>query len=325
MFNQVGIDTVYLTGHYNNTVKSLNNEGLRLTNAKRNTPITKTINTMLKTFKHDNKRRYNKEQFKPVVEVTQIIDKKSKKPIGNAISSYVIVIRFIPLLFDLAIHHKKSKGEFCLIIFTGLHQPTSKIQSESIKLFSKFSKRKTFKVYDYDIAIDHQTDAQPINYKRKESFKADLMPYSKHGVYKPPHGATTLYINEPQHPTIGKVIYYDKYLKQTKHHRQKGIDADLKNWKRLEVTISFDVTKRENKGFAHYLESLNFINDLYDIDEVARLAGIKGYDHSYLNYQLNSLQDNRTMNNRASKEQFNSVESLERFKQSDFRRYTLPI
>lgn len=318
MFNQIGIDTVYLTGHYNSTVKLLNNEGLRLTNAKRNTPINRTIKTMLEIFEKDNKRRYEKEKFNPVVEV-------AKTSTGNAIGNYVIIIRFIPLLFDIARHHKKSKGEFCLIVFTGLHQPTSKIQSESIKLFSKFSKRKTFKVYDYDIAIDHQTDAQPINYKRKESFKADLMPYSKHGVYKPPHGATTLYINKPQHPTMGKIIYYDKYLKQTKHHRQKGIDADLKNWKRLEITISFDVTKRENKGFSHYLESLNFINDLYDIDEVARLAKIKNYDTDYLIYQINSLLDNRFMNNHESKKQFNSVESLERFKQSDFRRYTLPI
>jgi len=323
MFNQIGLDTVYLTGHYTTTVKMINKEGLRLTNAKRNTPITKTINTMLKSFEHDHKRRYNKEQFTPVVEVAHIINKKSKKNIGKTISSYVVVIRFIPLLFDLATHHKKSKGEFCLIVFTGLHQPNSIIKSESMKVFSKFSKRKTFKVYDYDIAIDHQTDTAPIDYKRKEAFKSQLMPYSTNGVFKPPNGATTLFINKPNHPIISKMSLYDKFIKETKHHKKK-LDKKFEHWKRLEFTIKFDVTNKNNKGFTHYLESLNFLNDLHDVDEVARLAKIKNYDTDYLIYQINSLLDNRFMNNHESKKQFNSVESLERFKQSDFIRYTLP-
>ena len=75
----------------------------------------------------------------------------------------------------------------------------------------------------------------------------------------------------------------------------------------------------------HYIESINFIDDLYEVDAVARKAKVKNYDEDYLIYQLNSFIDNRFMNNHESKEQFNSVQSLERFKSSDFRRYLLPI
>jgi len=152
------------------------------------------------------------------------------------------------------------------------------------------------------------------------------MPFSKCGVIIPPNGATSLYINEVEGlERISRILYYDKYLKQTQHHKQRGINADLRNWKRLEVTLTFDVTKRENKGFTQYIESLNFIDDLYEVQAVATKAKIKSYDTDYLTYQLNSFIDNRFLNNRESKEQFNSVESLKRFKQSDFRRYVLAI
>jgi hypothetical protein len=314
MFNQIGIDTAYLIGHYNTTVKALTKDGHKLTNAKRNTPITKTIDTVLKAFEHDNKKRYNKEHFTQMVEVAKIAK-------GKAISNYVIVIRFIPLLLDIAYHHKKAKGEFCLIVFTGLHQPNSIIQSDAMKLFSQFSKRKTFKLYSYDLAIDHQTDHHAINYGRKEPFNLALMPLSNKGVILK---GSSLYINNPNHPSISKILYYDKHHKERYHHK-KAINEGLKHWKRLEVTFTFDVTKKENKGFKNYMDGLNFVDDLYEIDEIATKAGIRGYSDDYLNYQINSVLNNRTMNNKASKEQFNSVESLERFKLSDFIKYTPTI
>ena len=70
---------------------------------------------------------------------------------------------------------------------------------------------------------------------------------------------------------------------------------------------------------------MDFIDDVCEVHKVAALVGIKSYEEDYLTYQLNSLLDNRFMNNKESKKQFNSVESLERFKQSDFRRYLLAI
>jgi hypothetical protein len=124
---------------------------------------------------------------------------------------------------------------------------------------------------------------------------------------------------------MSKIIFYDKYTKQLEQQKKEIITDDLKGWKRLEITLTFDVTKHESKGFIDYIEGFNFLDDLYDVADVARLAGIKEYSNDYLTYQLNSLIDNRFMNNHESKEQFNSVESLERFKLSDFRRYLLPI
>ena len=120
-------------------------------------------------------------------------------------------------------------------------------------------------------------------------------------------------------------ISYDKYTKQLKQQKKEIITDDLKGWKRLEITLTFDVTKHESKGFIDYIEGFNFLDDLYDVAELANLAGIKKYDNDYLTYQLNSFIDNRFMNNKESKKQFNSVDALERFKTSDFRRYLLAI
>jgi hypothetical protein len=233
----------------------------------------------------------------------------------------MIITQNIPLLFDIATHHKKAKDTYCLITFAGLHQPTKKIESEAIKHISKILKRKAFKLYSLDIAID-TTDQQNINYKRKGVFKDNLMPYSKQGVT--PKGSS-LYINNTGHSSISRILYYDKYLKQTQHHKQGGLHNNLKAWKRLEITLTFDVTKSYNRGFIFYIESLNFINDLYDIKEIAQKVGIKEYKSDYLTYQLNSIIDNRFINNHKSQKQFNSIESLERFRQLEFRRYILPI
>ena len=315
---QMGIDTIRLTANYKTAIKMLSKRGLKAIQAPKNSPVSEAIKKLKKEAKRDFKKRYKVEKFSPVIEVVKLTK-------GKSVSNYMIIIRNTPLLFDLATHHKKAKDNFCLIVFTGLHQPTSKVQSEAVKTISQFTKRKTFKLYSLDVAIDTE-DKRSISHKRKEAFKDGLMPFSKCGVIIPPNGATSLYINEVEGlERISRILYYDKYLKQTQHHKQRGINADLRNWKRLEVTLTFDVTKRENKGFTQYIESLNFIDDLYEVQAVATKAKIKSYDSDYLTYQLNSFIDNRVLNNRESREQFNSVESLKRFKQSDFRRYVLAI
>ena len=315
MFNQAGIDTLQGIYTYKTTVKLVERLGLLLTSPSKNSPVSRTI-TEIENIK-DPKQRYKAENFKAVTEIVKL----SK---GKSVSNYMIITRNLPILFDHATHHKKAKDAFCLITFTGLHQPNSKINSEAMQIVSKFTKRKTFKRISLDIAIDTQKDNQPIKYSRKEPFRADLMPYSKHGVIIPPNGATSLYVNKPSYASMGRILYYDKYLKE-KNYLKREVHHDLKNWKRLEVRLAFDARDKYNKGFAEYIEGFNFLDDLYDIDEVARLAKIKNYDTDYLIYQINSLLDNRTMNNHESRKQFNSVESLERFKQSDFRRYTLAI
>jgi hypothetical protein len=283
-----------------------------VTTPNKNTPLTEAIEKIEE--QKETKKRLKSEAFKPSSEMVKL----SK---GKSLSNYMIISRNTPLLFDHAEHHKKAKDTFCLITFAGLHQPSKKINSEAMKHISKVLKRKAFKLYSLDIAIDTK-DYRSVTYSRKGAFKDNLNPYSKGGVISK---GSSLYINEIDHESISRILYYDKYLKQTKHHKQGGINANLRNWKRLEITLTFDVTKRENKGFLHYIESINFIDDLYEFEAVAGLAGIRNYDNDFLIYQLNSLIDNRFMNNHESKEQFNSVEALERFKQSEFRRYLLPF
>ena len=314
-YNQIGIDTVQLIANYQTVVKLVERMGLSVTTPSKNSPVSRTI-TDIENIK-DKNQRYKSNSFKPLTKIVKL----SK---GQSVSNYMMITKNIPLLFDHATHHKKAKDSFCLITFTGLHQPNTKTNSEAMKIASKFLKRKTFKRVGVDIAIDTQEDKEPINYSRKEPFRADLMPYSKHGVIIPPNGATSLYINNVPHASMGRILYYDKYLKE-KFYLKREVHNDLKNWKRLEVTLTFDVTKQDNKGFTQYIEGLNFIDDLHDIDEVGKKVGIDSYGLDYLTYQLNSLLDSRVMNNRASREQFNSVEALERFRNSNFRRYVLPI
>jgi len=315
MFTQIGIDTVQLIANYKTVVKLVERMGLSVTTASKNSPVSRTIASIENI--QDHNQRYKTHNFKAISEVVKL----SK---GQSVSNYMMITKNIPLLFDHATHHKKAKDTFCLITFTGLHQPNSKINSEAMKLASKFLKRKTFKRVNIDIAIDTQEDKQPIKYSRKEPFKTDLMPYSKNGVIIPPNGATSLYINNVSHASMGRILYYDKYLKE-KNYLKREVHHELKNWKRLEVTLTFDVTEKQNKGFTQYIEGLNFLDDFYSIDEVIKKVGIKDYGSDYLIMQINSLLDNRFMNNHESKEQFNSVESLERFINSDFRRYTLAI
>jgi len=310
IYNNVGCDSNRLIGNYKTVVKMVEGMGLTLVIPSKNSPVSqKVINGIEKS--KDNTPRYKKNSFKPF---TQIV-KLSK---GTSLSNYMIITINIPLLFDHAEHHKKAKDTFCLITFGGLHQPTKKIESEATKIMSKFLKRKTFKVLPFDVAIDRD-DKEPINYKQKESFKAKLMPYSKKGVRCPSINATTLYINKPTHSLhVTRIADYDKYLKQTKHHNQGGISKDLKYWKRLEITIKPPLpTSKENKGFIEYINSIGFLDALYDFEEVVKLSGIKNYKYDYLIYQLNSFVDNRTMNNKKSKEQFNSIEALERSKESE--------
>ena len=317
VYNNLGCDTIRLIGNYETVVKMVERMGLTIVTPPKNSPVSQEVIDRIEKSK-DNTPRYKKNSFKPF---TQIV-KLSK---GTSLSNYMIITINVPLLFDHAEHHKKAKDTFCLITFAGLHQPTKKMESEATKIMSKFLKRKTFKVLPFDVAIDRD-DKEPINYKQEESFKAKLMPYSKKGVICPSWNATTLYINKPTHSLhFTRISNYDKFLKQTKHHDQK-LDKNLENWKRLEITLKPPIpTSKENKGFIEYIKSIDFLDALYDVDEVAGVAGIKTYKNDYLTYQLNSFIDNRTMNNRESKEQYNSVEALERFKKSDFIRYVLPI
>ena len=311
IFNQMGIDNIELIAKYETFKKMTENMGLEFEPMPESHKIHERIDYEMEK---DSKTRLKSDEFMPIVEMVKL------PKVGKSKALYITVIRNIPILFDVATHHKKAKDSFCLVIFAGLHQPSKKISSEAMEIISKFIKRKAFNLRSIDLAID-TTDDRSVDYKRKGAFKDDLMPYSEKGVISK---GSSLYINDLDHPSINRILYYDKYKKQL-NQQKEIIDDDLKEWKRLEITLTFDVTQKYNKGFIHYIESLNFVDDLYEVGDVAQLAGIKSYLNDYLTYQLNSLLDNRVMNNTESKKQFNSIESLERFKQSDFRRYVLAI
>ena len=315
--NQMGIDNIELIAKYDVFKKM--SERLGLTIEAKPMPKTKEKKGIFKRIddelNQDKTTRLKADKFAPIVEVIAL------PKVGKDKALYITVIRNIPTLFDVATHHKKAKDTFCLILFAGLHQPTKKISADAMKIVSKFTKRKAFSLRSIDLAID-TTDHQSITHQRQGAFKDNLMPYSKQGVISK---GSSLYINNLNHRGISRILYYDKYLKQLNQQKKEKIGNNLKAWKRLEVTLTFDVTKRENKGFIDYIEGFNFLDDLYEVKEVAALVGVKRYSDDYLTYQLNSILDNRTMNNKESQRQFNSVEALERFKQSDFRRYTLAI
>ncbi len=313
VLNNQGIDTIQQVARYEVFKKMADKLGLTIEPmAKSHRLYAKLANEV----KADSKQRRNKEGFTPMIEIIRLpkVNPKDK-------DFYISIVRNIPTLFDVAKHHKKAKDSFCMVTFAGLHQPTKKVSSEAMKIISKFLKRKAFKVCRVDIAIDTY-DHRPINKENIKSFRAELMPYAKRGVNLE---KTSFYINTIEHERMSKIIFYDKYKKQRYQQGKEIMTNDLKAWKRFEVTFTFDVTNKANKGFIHYIESMRFIDDLYEVEEIANKAKIKSYDRDYLEYQVNSLLDNRFMNNHESKKQFNSVESLERFKLSDFRRYSLAI
>jgi hypothetical protein len=311
--NSQGIDTIQLIANYETFKKMAVKLGLTIEEMPKSNKLYEKIDDEVKA---DSKRRLEVDKFTPIIEVIRLpkVEPKDK-------SLYISIVRNSPTLFNIATHHKKAKDSFCMVTFAGLHQPTKNISSEAMKIISKFLKRKTFKLYRYDIAIDTK-DNKPINSERREEFKGDLSPFSKHGVKLE---KTSLYINKIDHETISRINYYDKFQKQQYNQGKEKIGKDLKDWKRFEVTLTFDVTKRENRGFFHYMESLNLINDLETIDDMAKRAGINSYRDDYLIYQLNSFKDNRFLNNHESQKQFNSLEALERFNRSDSKRFRLDL
>jgi hypothetical protein len=150
IFNNQGIDTITQIANYKTLSNIIKKEGLQLRQKTKNLPISPYLKGIENQLKYDDKKRYKKDDFKPLVEYVKISH-------GKGLSNYMIVVRNIPVLFDHATEQKKSKDHFCMIIFTGLQQPTKTISRESIKFISKILKRKTFKLHSIDIATDFQS------------------------------------------------------------------------------------------------------------------------------------------------------------------------
>jgi len=210
IFNQLGIDNIELIAKYDTFKNMVEKMGLTLTlkpmpkEEKQKKGVFKRI---AYEMKQDSKKRLLSDKFMPIVEVINLPTVDKSKPL------YITVIRNTPTLFDIATHHKKAKDSFCLILFAGLHQPSRKISSEAMKIISKIIKRKAFTLRSVDLAID-TTDKRSITHNQKGAFKDDLMPYSDKGVISK---GSSFFINNIEHPTISRILYYDKYFKQTKY------------------------------------------------------------------------------------------------------------
>ncbi len=322
--NSQGLDTIELIAKYEVFKKMAEKMGLKIQPmAKGHKLYAKLINEIDK----EGKARRNKSRFMPIVEVINLPKVSPKDKYLQ-----IVIIKNTPLLFDIATHHKKAKDTYCLISFAGLHQPTKKINSEAMKIISKFLKRKAFKLHRADIATDLQ-NPRPIDKEGLKAFKEQFKPYSKHWVILPQKNNakeeklktfhTSYYINNLKYGNIVKILYYDKYNKATQ--KKENVTFKDRHWKRLEIILTFDVTKSKSYSFIEYIKSMEFLEDFENIEEVAKSENIKNYSNNYLLYQLNSLIDNRFLNNRESKKQFNSTETLKFFNESEFRRYVLPI
>ena len=316
--NSQGIDTIQLIVKYAVFKKMADKMGLTIQPMGKAHKLYKKLNDEVEA---DSKARRNKSSFKPIVERIQL-------PKVNPMDKYlqIVITRNTPLLFRVATHHKKSKDTYCLITFAGLHQPTKKISSDAIKIVSKFLKRKAFKLYSLDIAKD-VLDPRPIDKEGLEAFKECFKAYSNDYTILPKKSKniylTSYYFNVVFHRSISRIIYYDKYNKSTQNKEE--VSFKNRHWKRLEVTLTFDVTRPNSVNFMEYINSMDFLNDFSDIEEMAKGAKIKKYSNDYLEYQLNSFIDNRSLNNVKSKQQFNSKLALNHFKNSDFTRFVLPL
>jgi hypothetical protein len=317
VYGQQGIDTIELMAKY----KSFNNPnpvkkerigmvqtlGLEAVKKLSGTPVYEEVKRI--------KKRAKKDGLNAIVEVFKL----SK---GRSLSAYVLSVKNVGVSLEYDRVHKKSKNTHCVLVFAGLHQPTKRLHVETMRSIKKFTDRKTFYVSSLEIASD-VTDKKSINSRRKESFKKLLKPHAKRGVISK---GSSLYLNHPQGlGRVAKVLLYDKYLKQSKTQKQE-LALSLKHWKRVEDTIIFDLSKKENRmSFNTYVKSQKFLEDLDQTNQIVKKLKYKEVKYDYLNYQLNSLLDARIMNNKESNKQFNSLEALKRFENSDFRVYALEL
>ena len=306
-----GIDTIQLIAKYATVKKMADKLGLTMQPMRENHKLYEKIADEVEA---DTTKRLKVDKFTPIIEVIVLpkVEPKDK-------ALYISIIRNTPILFNIADARKTKKDSYCMVTFAGLHQPTKKINSEAIKIISKFLKRKTFKVYRVDFAKDTK-ESEPIDKKSLKGFRKRFKAFSSCRVI---NHHNSFYIDRIEKREDIKINLYDKYKKAL--DRKEKVSKHWKHWKRFEVILSFDVTNQNSLSFIEYLNSMNFLNDFSDIEDIAKLVKIKEHRNDYLEYQISSFIDNRVMNNRESRKQFNLTKALKRFEESEFKPYLLPI
>jgi len=129
LHNDKKVHTIQLIANYKTVVKLVERMGLKSLRASKSSPVEGTSK--------DTATRYKIEDFKAISEVVKLTK-------GKSLSDNMMITRNIPLLFDYATEHKKAKGSYCLITFTGLDEPKEK---KEFNIILKIISRKTFKLY----------------------------------------------------------------------------------------------------------------------------------------------------------------------------------
>lgn len=296
IFGERGIDTIRQIAHYNTFKNIIVKNGFEVQTDIKNLPINPYIAQIYQSLKNDPKNRYKKEAFKPVIEYAKISQ-------GNGLSNYIIIVKNIPLLFEYALAHKKAKDTFCLLIYTGLHQPTKQINNEAIKFISKLLRRKTFILLNCDVASDFK-DNRDIDYRRKEEFKSSLEGVNNDS-YIVKHNS--LYCNKTTLSNIDKILLYDKYKKQTIHQKQ-SLNHSLTAWKRLEITIK----PKGRTDFISFIKN-ELPQSIETADKIAHRLHARSVNDDYLIYQIKAFTDGRTLNRKGLQDRFNSKQALDNF------------
>lgn len=308
--NQQGFDSILLSGTTKGVKAFIQKLGLQKVVNTMGTPAQSIVNGILEEVDKDTTTRLTlKTPLNPTIETFKLSH-------TGRLHSFMTIESHTPKSMELDTKMKKPRGTYSIISFHGLHQPTVKMDTEAIKHLNEFLNWGRFKIHSYDMATDVK-ESTPINKERKEELKSTLKAYSERGKPSYKNNHSSFYINDlkqdNQESNVSRVLNYEK---DTKHGLGKL------GWQRVEVSISL---KDKRPSFKEYIDSPMFINDLLEVNEIVGLINDKGFNYDYLEYQLNSFIDKRVMNNKESHKRFNSVEALERFKNSDFRRYMLPI
>lgn len=178
---------------------------------------------------------------------------------------------------------KKSKNHYSEVIFAGLRQPTKHISLSTYETLNLFIKR--FKVSDLDICFDGLSELEindnTLNMYRY-LFKDYISNFKDTLIEK-----SSFYINTPSSPLsdtdyFKKILVYDKYLKES---RYKNLDDELKNWKRLEITVNIKFK------FKDFLLD-DYIADMQNI--ATKYFNTLLFSYEYLELQNKLLTDRRT-------------------------------
>ncbi|WP_323584701.1 hypothetical protein [Aliarcobacter butzleri] len=205
--------------------------------------------------------------------------------IGNTqnLSGYILIKQNLESV-SISKSRRKRKDFYNEVIFAGLRQPTKHISISTYEILSLFIKR--FKVSDLDICFDGLSELD-INDNTLNMYRylfKDYISNFKNALIE----KTSFYINTPSSPIADtdyfkKILVYDKYLKES---RYKNLDDELKNWKRLEITVNI---KFKFKDFVldDYLEDMQKIAKKY--------FNVLSFSYDYIHLQNNLLTDRRTL------------------------------